>query len=559
MDANFSVGWVKPPTPTNGLDHLGAQAPCIFIYNQLLPGITNVTNRARYYSFYLWCFNEFEKKGWRSTNNIIRYIRKADCLFTLIAIRHGMRDHDNYAEHAGATVGSDTLIKVINDLDVNGGSINLSTNTVLEPSEHRYFKQDLGGFGQYYFGVLQQLKLMGGKKPQEATLFSNSGTPIAASFEHGEKGSLFMRLLEEDVVSLKDLDELSPFCQCQLKHTVGEKQCLVNLFQGGWPAISSDTTNTPSEDELSQIRCRSESLSLFIQLADVCHENNVLLDMESFRGLTYSLYSQRKTKLDIGNGLLRVASEWQVYQRNEILAVGMQGLFFCMLSAITKHEGAFGTLKEACSWFWHEGEGFDLCGNLGGITLLEYLRHRARALPAFSDWTVEGHECQLSERIVSVTKSRHGVDEILSLLDNSLGCIAAVCCREENNDGYGPVRFHPRYFDKYPVNLNSANELVSNAFGHLSLLDALTTFCARFCFENHVRVTLRKLGASGKNTNRFEMNENGLYIRSVPPATHTSPRFDQAIRILRDLGLLVKDGDLLAPSPAGREFMAASA
>ena len=29
-------GWVVPPTPLRGLDHLGAQAPCVALYTQML-------------------------------------------------------------------------------------------------------------------------------------------------------------------------------------------------------------------------------------------------------------------------------------------------------------------------------------------------------------------------------------------------------------------------------------------------------------------------------------------------------------------------------------------
>ena len=56
-----TVAWVKPPEPIRGLDHLGVQAPCIALYGQLLPGITNVTDRARYYSFYSWLLWSFRK------------------------------------------------------------------------------------------------------------------------------------------------------------------------------------------------------------------------------------------------------------------------------------------------------------------------------------------------------------------------------------------------------------------------------------------------------------------------------------------------------------------
>ncbi|HQP37582.1 MAG TPA: hypothetical protein PLI95_20495, partial [Polyangiaceae bacterium] len=57
-----TVAWVRPPEPIRGLDHLGVQAPCIALYGQLLPGITNVTDRARYYTFHPWVLWSFEKR-----------------------------------------------------------------------------------------------------------------------------------------------------------------------------------------------------------------------------------------------------------------------------------------------------------------------------------------------------------------------------------------------------------------------------------------------------------------------------------------------------------------
>ena len=47
-----TIGWVEPAKPIRRLDHLGVQVPGIVLYAQLLPDITNVTDRARYYSFH---------------------------------------------------------------------------------------------------------------------------------------------------------------------------------------------------------------------------------------------------------------------------------------------------------------------------------------------------------------------------------------------------------------------------------------------------------------------------------------------------------------------------
>src|SRR5438105_5037162 len=37
-----------------GLDNLGTQQPCVVIYTRLLPGVTDVTDRAAYCGFYPW-------------------------------------------------------------------------------------------------------------------------------------------------------------------------------------------------------------------------------------------------------------------------------------------------------------------------------------------------------------------------------------------------------------------------------------------------------------------------------------------------------------------------
>jgi len=84
----IQTGWVKPPKQIGGLDHLSVQAPCINLYGKLLPGITNVTDRARYYSFYPWIVWALERKGLTYNDAFIDLYRKADCLFTLIAGRH---------------------------------------------------------------------------------------------------------------------------------------------------------------------------------------------------------------------------------------------------------------------------------------------------------------------------------------------------------------------------------------------------------------------------------------------------------------------------------------
>ena len=75
------TAWVAHPLTALGLDHLGTQAPCISLYSRLLPGISNVTDRARYYSLYPWLIWKFDQHfKTASPKDFETFNRRADCL-----------------------------------------------------------------------------------------------------------------------------------------------------------------------------------------------------------------------------------------------------------------------------------------------------------------------------------------------------------------------------------------------------------------------------------------------------------------------------------------------
>ena len=142
------IAWVQPPEPIRGQDHLGVQAPCIALYAQLLPGITNVTDRARYYTFHPWVLWSFEKRYENhSLDEFRRVLRRAECLFALIAIRHAraLSDTDE-GRHGKAMIGRDKLLRIDEASDFV-----LDEYAALEGPD-RYFQNKLGALGQYYFG-----------------------------------------------------------------------------------------------------------------------------------------------------------------------------------------------------------------------------------------------------------------------------------------------------------------------------------------------------------------------------------------------------------------------
>jgi hypothetical protein len=52
---NYEIDWIlRDRKVIDGLDHLGIELVSVNLYQAMLPGLTNVTERARYYAFYPW-------------------------------------------------------------------------------------------------------------------------------------------------------------------------------------------------------------------------------------------------------------------------------------------------------------------------------------------------------------------------------------------------------------------------------------------------------------------------------------------------------------------------
>src|SRR3954469_2960598 len=111
------VGWLERPQKRIGLDNLGTQQPCVTIYTRLLPGVTNVTDRAAYFGFYPWFIRAFEARYPSAPDAKFREtLRLADCLMTLVAERHAVALGEDIAGHSATCPGRLTLGPVVREL-----------------------------------------------------------------------------------------------------------------------------------------------------------------------------------------------------------------------------------------------------------------------------------------------------------------------------------------------------------------------------------------------------------------------------------------------------------
>ena len=525
-----ATAWVKPPPQIGGLDHLAVQAPCVNVYARLLPGITNVTDRARYYSFYPWLIWAFDNAGLTVyDNDFVERFRRADVLFTLIAIRHAIKSGDAYENHAGATVGNSTLYEITTNLADNPG-IRLSDYSLREGAKTRYFKNKLGGLGQYYLGVLREFEILDGDAAQGIRYTSQIGQPIAEQFDAGFDSALFLSAVEADFVTVRDLDALNIICPCGLSKNRGEKDILGKLFFAREGFFNEEALP------------RRRTFQSILHLADYLNNQEHELSEATFRACIYSGALPNGAVWPVPPTLSGNRRKWRIYATNELLSVAVQGLFHALLDGYEESGLRFDAGDQVVDWFLETPEAIETLARLGSErTYGEYLANAAYGLPDLTDWQSQGHEVQLSDAIIRLSASRaeKSCENRVEILIAAFQILAALAQRRSGaTQGYGDLHFDSRYFSYYPINLKSFDFHVENSWPALSVRDVFRWLLLNWGIDVHLGVALRKLRGQSKSTFRIRPSDRGMEVIAVPSAVHTRPRFRQAIRILKDLGAL---------------------
>ncbi len=536
------TAWVKAPKHIGGLDHLAVQAPCINLYGRLLPGITNVTDRARYYTFYPWIVWALEEKGHKFNDLFIDQFRRADCLFTLIAQRHAFVSGSDRDDHAAAKIGSANLSQQISDVREDK-PIRLSDYAHREEGKPKYFKNKLGGLGQYYLGVFRELNIMDGTIGSGIKNTNQIGKVLAESLDNYVDRDLFISTLEEDIVNPDRLDKLSCFCSCHLPHSSTEHSLLCDLFFV--IGLFSDKDMLP----------RRRTLQLILYLIDSLAKRQISIDLIHFRGCTYCGALPDGEKWVLPDNLQSNRKKWAIYERNELLSIAIQGLFYALLDSYFESGHRFFYVEELCRWFIETPEVNQINDVFGLENRLEELYKSSNDwLPQFNNWGHPDHEVQLSNKIVRLCDQEKTVDNRAEIILSSLKILLALNNRHDTSEGYGDFVFTGNYFNYYPINLNSFNVLSINNWKPITLKEWIEWLSSNWGVKAHLQVALRKLRGQSQSTFRIRPSDLGLEVIDVPKAVFTSPRFNQTLRILKDIGMVIKEDKYWICSDLGHQM-----
>jgi len=521
---SIQVGWVAPPREKKGLDHLSVQAPCIHIYGQLLPGITNVTDRARYYSFYPWFFWFYEQRTQGTEklwSDIVSAFRRADCLFTLIAMRHSSTFADTASRSHGALIGSRNLSKAAKKL--NKGQIRISDYSSLESSQ-KYFKNKLGGLGQYYLSTLREFGLLKGDSTQGVTCTIERGKPIAKAFNNGVNGELFFQIIEKDIVTTADLDSLEMFCPCQIQHNDKELELLQKMFI----------------DQVDQYefggKQRSESLKLLLHLVDQLNDTKSgKLSKEEYLGSLYSRTIHSGHRWIVPEALESTFKAWECYAKNEILSVFLQGVFWVALEELDQSENSFLTVEEFSDSFATTDIVHKTIGDKLDQPFQVIIDEARSSLPDVKDLHHKDHEFSLSVQ----TQLYAQAGEISKAFACAIGAFTAFAARSiEHSVAYENVPLPEGFLSHYPLNLESFYAHLSSSWIEMSMKEVVAWLINHWSLEAHLNVALRKLRGDSENSFRFIPTEQGLCHIASPEPVFTNPRFKQSMQILCDINML---------------------
>ena len=541
---NATSGWVKKTQHTKGQDPLGVQAPCISIYQQLMPGITNVTDRARYYSFYPWLVWAADQAApSRTVDEFVDWVRRGDCLFSMIAVRHRVTSGDDSLNlHDGGMIGTQTLRGVVSRLR-DDEVLDLTQYSTMEPNDgKRYFQNRLGGLGQYYLGTLTELGLMG--RFSGVIGFTPAGEDLAVAFDVAVDRDLFVDTLRDGVITNDRLDALASFCPCCLKDAEDEHGMLVDLFFG------PDIPGVPDEVY------RRSTLLAHLDLLDVLGGETAYGE-RVFRASTYAGAVPSGEAWSPAGALSEAREGWAAYQANELLSYATQTVFWTAWRMLERSSDLVPDAATFGAWFSRDTVVRNTAEGLGSPAFEGALATITAQLPALTDLASPDHEINLLSELQSRVAEPDGSDRDRLVLAARI--LLSVCARERGEAPYGRLGFPLDYFRTHPINLISLGRLAADEWVGLSMSEWFGWLASRWGVEAHLRVALRKLRYQPKDTFHVVPTDNGLKVVAEPTPVFTTPRFATTTQVLQDLGATARtpDGQTTALTEFGRSLMVA--
>lgn len=299
----------------NGLDPLGMQNSSVSLYQKLLPGISNVTLRIRYYGLYAWLCRTYAKTdGSNDPERWKTFVRRAEALYALIAFRAG-----NQGGVAGIQWAERAHSEAVGDV--------IDFASAADPnSEIKYLKQAWGAYGAAYGSQLFAIGVFRESPDHLLPVPSEAyGDPLADSFDSdlGELTDLFSTIIARGLVTKGEVERLAPLVPSEI--AASSDEC----------AVYQRLLLSPIQSGDNDAVARRLSLLLVLKITAMLQRDPT---PDEVRWILYSNRDAEGRLLDLNaSDLEDHRQRWWVYQANDLCHIVYETLLKFTLDTLAAY------------------------------------------------------------------------------------------------------------------------------------------------------------------------------------------------------------------------------
>lgn len=499
-------GWTELQE-RQGLDPLGMQNTSIALYQSMLPGISNVTLRVRYYAFHSWVCREYARAHHSpNTDQWCLFLRRCEALYALVAQQHAQA-----TGVAGSRWASNTL------KGLKGDRIRFAVNADRQGSA-QYLLQKFGAFGAAYSSQMSVLGLLQEAEKHDLPVASTRGTKLANDFAAsvGSAAAVFLDAVRRGSVTLGELRQLGVFAPSHIEAESDERATYEALLFA--PQAGSDTLDAS----------RRSSLRLLLYAAGALGRTP---DAQEVRWMAYSGFDDEGNPLPPLPGADAACRyRWRVYHANDLMHVCHEALLRFTLEALERHPNGVRTealLDEVASRLIEAAE--DAPATWGEL-------EASLEVPENAWGEDEGNEWFLADNLLS-----RRVEEALpaKMAFDALRLLATLARRFEPELGAVQQVLHGIAHDTSQTVVTELRFLARHRDAPLKA--TIAALVKQRILDRHQLVAFQKL-RGGDYTFLFEVEDGLVRPRSKAGPVFTNPRLRSAISFLTDIHLLGVDG-----------------
>lgn len=490
--------WAENGGFIRGRDPLGIQNSSIIVYGRLLPGMTNLTGRIRYYSFYSWLLDEYdrlekttEKETYQAQYN---FIRRAELLMAFLMVIKEPNVTNVPGSNYATRHKADDIYSLIKGAD--------------KPGKELYWDYNSGALGQYYVGSLISLRLIG--LTSRFFHIKPDGRKLAEAFRSAvpaEERDYFLELIRKGVCVLEDFDKIMSFCLTAI-NTSGKEGILLRDI-----LLEEDGDNFITRDGASSSK-RVQTIKLYLESK---------IDGVTINEFPLWVFNSISQNTDPNSSKFG----WFYYYLNEAVHYALSSVFWAFLININ------GAIMEFDSYLENfESEILEDSESMLGINGEDTLRSLLQSIEKKS----------IPDKLLGV-KNAVKKENSYTAASESLSMLLLIYNFVESYKEQIKVFEINNYIDYQKGNLSEHLYLYIEQNLGVSYREYVDRV-VKALINDHMATAYRKMGNGDANLLKFFIEDHCIiHIETIEPRG-TNPRVQSLHNFMLDLGFIDAEGNL---------------